>query len=111
MLASPRLEEIVRQLCAGKVVLLFLGSSKREENEAAASTLHEVCTAADPTEGGLSLLEVDRNDPAEEWLVRELLAVEEGLAEADQPMVFGIIVGARIMSSTADTPQAHGQAR
>lgn len=44
---------------------------------------------ADPNKLGISVLRVDRDDPAEEFFVRMLMAVEDDLEEyADQPMIF-----------------------
>lgn len=44
---------------------------------------------ADPNKLGISVLKVDRDDPAEEFFVRMLMAVEDDLDEyADQPMIF-----------------------
>lgn len=43
----------------------------------------------DPNKLGIAVLKVDRNDPAEEFFVRMLMAIEEDLREyADQPMIF-----------------------
>jgi hypothetical protein len=45
--------------------------------------------APDPKKLGIAVLKVDRNDPAEEFFVRMLMAVEDDLKEyADQPMIF-----------------------
>ncbi len=44
---------------------------------------------ADPNKLGISVLKVDRDDPAEEFFVSMLMSVEDDLEEyADQPMIF-----------------------
>jgi hypothetical protein len=45
----------------------------------------------------LESLEVHRDDPAERWLVRMLLAVEDDLHEIDEPMIFGCYGRGRAM--------------
>ncbi len=45
--------------------------------------------APNPNKLGIAVLKVDRNDPAEEFFVRMLMAIEDDLKEyADQPMIF-----------------------
>ncbi len=45
--------------------------------------------APDPKKLGITVLKVDRNDPAEQFFVRMLMAIEDDLKEyADQPMIF-----------------------
>ena len=45
--------------------------------------------ALEPNKLGISVLKVDRNDPAEEFFVRMLMSIEDDLKEyADQPMIF-----------------------
>lgn len=45
--------------------------------------------APNPNKLGIAVLKVDRNDPAEDFFVRMLMAIEDDLKEyADQPMIF-----------------------
>ena len=45
--------------------------------------------APDPNKLGISVLKVNRDDPAEEFFVRMLMSIEDDLQEyADQPMIF-----------------------
>jgi len=45
----------------------------------------------------ISVVVVRRDDPKEQWLVRQLLAVESDLAELDQPMIFTSFGRGRVM--------------
>ncbi|MCO6459673.1 MAG: hypothetical protein J5I93_30540 [Pirellulaceae bacterium] len=45
----------------------------------------------------IGLLEVQRDDPQEQWLVRSLLAVEDDLAGLTEPMVFAVYGRARAL--------------
>ena len=87
---NKKAEQALQKLCkladAGEIPVELqlppLGIPGAEEGEEAADQ-------PDPNKLGISVLKVDRNDPAEEFFVRMLMAVEEDLDEyADQPMIF-----------------------
>lgn len=86
---NKKAEQALQKLCkladAGEIPVELqlppMGIPGEEEEEAA--------DQPDPNKLGISVLKVDRNDPAEEFFVRMLMAVEEDLDEyADQPMIF-----------------------
>ena len=45
----------------------------------------------------LAVVRVDRQDPAEKWLIQSLMAIEDLSKEADQPMVFAVYGRGRAM--------------
>ena len=84
--AEQALQELCKLADAGEIPVELqlppLGIPGAEEGE-------QVADQPDPNKLGISVLKVDRNDPAEEFFVRMLMAVEEDLQEyADQPMIF-----------------------
>lgn len=112
LVESPARKQLAQQLEAGKIgVLLFLGGQDQQQNERARQILQGLvkevgegkislytapaddAVAEDksaPAKPGLELglIEVDRNDQKETWLVRSLLAMESDLPEESRPMVF-----------------------
>ncbi len=90
---NKRAEEALAGLCktaeAGEIpVELQLppmglpGQSEGDEQASAADS-------ADARKLGIAVLKVNRNDPAEEFFVRMLMAIEDDLKDyADQPMIF-----------------------
>lgn len=91
MLSSPVRERLAGELCAGKMVLLFLRSGRKEADDEASAAMREAMASAGAAGLPLTVLEVGRKDPSEDWLVRQLLTIEEDLPELDSPMVFGVI--------------------
>jgi len=91
MAQSPKVEELIRQLCEGKQgVLLFLLGSSTQENAAARKVLQAVITKARARGINVGLVEVPRDDSRERWLVRQLLQIEDDLRGIHSPMVFGV---------------------
>ena len=111
LVESPARKRMAQQLEAGKIgVLLFLNGKDKKENERARQilqglvkevaegkvSLYSVPTditgeeVADTTNPGLELgmIEVNRDDEKERWLVRSLLAMESDLPDETRPMVF-----------------------
>lgn len=115
---SPARQKLGRLLEGGDAaVMILLTCPDAEQNKKAEQALQELCKLADageipvelqlppmgipgqddeeaadqanPNKLGISVLKVDRNDPAEEFFVRMLMTIEEDLQEyADQPMIF-----------------------
>jgi len=91
LLSSPKRTDVATALCRGRMVLLLLRSGDAKADKAAAKVLAEVRASAEAEELPVSIIEVDRADPEEQWLVRQLLSAEDDLAGIKSPMVFGII--------------------
>ncbi|MFQ6097056.1 MAG: hypothetical protein ACE5O2_04955 [Armatimonadota bacterium] len=91
LIASPQTANAVRQLSVGKqgVLLLLTGPDEQENRDAS-----EVVSAAiaDAKQRGLDVgvVTVLRDDPKERWLIRQLLEIEDDLADLQAPMVFGM---------------------
>ena len=90
MLSSPKRKEIAEQLCDEKLAFVFLRSGEAEKDKAAAAVMKELAKSEVAAEI-LAVVEVDRSDDTESWLVRQLLAVEDDLAETKEPMLFPMI--------------------
>jgi len=91
LVSSPARERMARMLCGGKTgLLLLLKGSHAEENTAAEKTAQAAVQAARERKLDVGFLAVERDAPAERWLVRQLLAVEEDLSDLHRPMVFGV---------------------
>lgn len=114
LLASPARTELARRLIAGQVVWVFLtgGDSSQDDAqlavletelaalqqslklpEIAPEDLKELSVAPEALEIRFSALRVDRNDPAEKWLVEMLLSTEPDLRDEDlagEPLAFPI---------------------
>jgi hypothetical protein len=115
---SPARITLASQLEAGRVgVFVFLTSADKGANDSARAVLQEVVTdVADgkvslytpPGEGASSdeaaqaefemgLIEIDRSNGEEKWLVESLLALESDLKEDQRPMVFLVYGRARAL--------------
>jgi len=114
LVESPARKKMAQQLEAGKIgVLLYLSGKDEQQNEKTknilAGLVKEVgegkvslysapakdasAAAEDAAPVGnpaleLGLIEVNRDDAKESWLVRSLLAMESDLPEESRPMVF-----------------------
>jgi hypothetical protein len=116
LIDSPMRQKLAGELAAGKIgAFLFLPGSDEAANQRTEKVLSELVKDLDSgklagefyspygppmTEDGeeveeaagpkmeVGLLKVDREDPAEQWLVRCLLATEPDLDEEDGPMAF-----------------------
>lgn len=121
MIDSPSRSQLAEMLDSGTAaVFVLLTCNDPTENQRAEKTLAEVIARASAGELSgtpesdsaftaqdegrqrltLGLLKVSRADPAEQWLVRSLTAIERDLNEkplADQPMVFAVYGRGRAM--------------
>lgn len=89
LVRSPMRRKLAELLCERKKgVLLFLAGSKKGPNERAAG---EIRTAIEKTGTGAGSLRVERSDPREVCLVRQLCGLTSDLLTSDAPMVFPII--------------------
>jgi hypothetical protein len=112
LVESPARKRMAQHLEAGKIgVLLFLNGKDKKENEQAREILAELVkevgegkislyTAPSDVAGGeeeagatnpgleLGMIEINRDDEKETWLVRSLLAMESDLPDESRPMVF-----------------------
>ena len=91
LIDSPKRREIADQLCQGKqgLLLLLLGSNQ-PENAAAKMIVREVVAEAADQHQEVGLVELARGDPEEEWLVRQLLQLEDDLPKLDNTMLFPV---------------------
>jgi len=118
LITSPTRRRLAELLDAGRTgVLLVLTSSDEAASDAAEQVVDQVITrasegtiqpatlpgaaATDLGEDALPLdvgkLVVDRRNPQERWLVRQLLGVESDLTEYAEPMVFPVYGRGRAM--------------
>ena len=87
---SPKRRELAGELSAGRAgVLVVLLDRAARDDERVLQVARDAATEAADGERTLGLVSVDRADPAERWLVRQLLAVEDDLTEIAGSMVFG----------------------
>lgn len=90
LLASPATAALAEALCAGaRGVLLLLTDTDEAQNAGVRGVVQQALAAAPETARPL-LQELSRQDPAEQWLVRQLLALEPDLPSLRSPMVFGV---------------------
>ncbi len=111
---SPARMELAKRLIDGEVVWVFLSGEDAGQDDARLTALEtelaglqetlklpaiqqedlkELSVAPEELKIGFSALRVDRNDPAEKWLVQMLLSTEPDLKDdelAGQPMAFPI---------------------
>jgi len=88
---SPKRRQIAEQLCQGKhgLLLLLLGSNETE-NATAQKTVRGVLAEVEAQDVQIGLVEVARNDAQEQWLVQQLLRLEDDLADLDSTMMFPV---------------------
>jgi len=91
LLSSPKRQELAKALSAQKMVVVLLKSGKADEDKKASAVVRKVGASEELKELGLRAVEVDRKDPAETWLVRQLLSIEDDLPDLEEPMLFPII--------------------
>ncbi|MGQ9730124.1 MAG: hypothetical protein ACUVX8_02535 [Candidatus Zipacnadales bacterium] len=103
LIDSPKRQRLVDQLLARKqgVLLLLLGP-KSDENEKAKTVVKEVLVRAKEAKIDVGTLEVERDDPIEKWLVRQLLNLEDDLPELNNTMLFGIFGRAHALEPFLD---------
>ncbi|MCK4324468.1 MAG: hypothetical protein KAW89_08065, partial [Armatimonadetes bacterium] len=78
LIDSPKRRQIADQLCQGKhgLLLLLLGPNATE-NAAAQKTVRGVLAEVEAQDVQIGIVEVSRDDPQEQWLVRQLLRLED----------------------------------
>jgi len=88
---SPKRRQIAEQLCQGKhgLLLLLLGPNQTE-NAAAQKTVREVLAKVAARDVQVGLVEVARDDSQEQWLVQQLIRLEDDLPDLDNTMVFPV---------------------
>ncbi len=90
LMDSPGRRELAGELSAGRAgVLLVLLDRAAGDDERVLQVARDAAAQAADGERTVGLVSVDRADPAERWLVRQLLAVEDDLPEIAGSMVFG----------------------
>jgi len=91
LIDSPKRRELAKLLCDQKrgVALVLLGPDD-DENKKAVGVVKGVAQRAKAADFEFGVLEVKRDDPAEAWFIRQLLAIESDLIEFSEPMVFGV---------------------
>ena len=91
LIDSPKRRQIAEQLCQGKhgLLLLLLGPNEAE-NATAQKTVRGVFAEAEAQGVQIGIVEVRRNDSQEQWLVQQLLRLEDDLADLDSTMVFPV---------------------
>ncbi|MAV34482.1 MAG: hypothetical protein CMJ59_03405 [Planctomycetaceae bacterium] len=119
LIHSPARDQVARQLETGKAgVLLLLGGKDDAETARARQVAEQLVDGlssgklsllssppADPAEEGkpgptppqVGLQVIDRQDVSEQWLIKTLFAVEDGLQEIDKPMIFPIFGRGRVL--------------
>ncbi|MAR12158.1 MAG: hypothetical protein CL681_19590 [Blastopirellula sp.] len=117
MIRSPARQKMAQRIEAGDAgVLVMLTCSDKEANAAAEKTVQQV--VSDVQEGKLQLytaptkkpdeeekkqehavgfVKVARDDPKEDWFVRQLLTIESDLKDIDEPMVFAVFGRGRLL--------------
>jgi len=95
---SPMRQKIARLLSTGKHgVFLLLTGEDAQKNELARKALAKGLPDPETKKVQSSVLVLDRKDPKEKWLVRQLLAVREDLPKLTDPMVFVIFARAYVL--------------
>jgi hypothetical protein len=88
---SPKRTQIVKLLCEGKHgVLVLLKGPLAGENAAAERVVRATLARAKEAEIEVGLVVVQRDDPKEQWFVRQLLALEPDLPQLKNPMLFPV---------------------
>ena len=97
--SSPQRLRLCELLTGGMHgAFLLLTCSDPEANAAAGSLIEASVAEAAKSDQEPGYVTVERDDPAEKWLVRHLLAIREGLAGLDAPMLFGVFARGFVMA-------------
>ncbi len=91
LIDSPKRRQIAEQLWQGKhgLLLLLLGPNETE-NATAQETVRGVLAEVEARDTEIGLVEVARDDAQEQWLVQQLLRLEDDLADLDSTMIFPV---------------------
>ncbi len=98
LVSSPGRDRIAKELARGTFgALLLVAGSDPSENSAARKALRQVIEKSRADEAEVGSVEVRRDDPAERWLVRQVMALEADLADLGNAMVFPVFGRGHIM--------------
>jgi len=98
LVGSPGRTRLAEQLASGThgALLLVVGANM-DENEAARAAVRQVVKSTGEQERAVGAVEVRRDDPAESWFVRQLMALEPDLADLANAMVFPVFGRGHVM--------------
>ncbi|MEA3401518.1 MAG: hypothetical protein U9R79_09795 [Armatimonadota bacterium] len=95
---SPKRRELARALSGGDAgVLVVLADRAAGDRGRVVRVAREAAAAGSDEQCHVGLVVVDRDDPAERWLVRQLLSVEGDLVDIRASMVFGAFGRAHVL--------------
>jgi hypothetical protein len=95
---SPQRAKLAKLLSAGKEgALVLLTGRDADATSRAKRTLESALEQAEAAGHDVGCMVVDRTDPEEVWLVRQLLAVHGDQPGLDEPMLFGAFGKAHVM--------------
>lgn len=98
LLDSPRRRELAGELSRGRAgVLLVLTDPSTGDGDRVLRVARAAAAEASDGDRRVGVVSVRRDDPAERWFVRQLLAVEEDLADLAGSMVFGAFGRGRVL--------------
>lgn len=98
LLDSPKRREIAGELSAGRAgLLVVLIDRDAGDGERVLQTARAAAAEGSDGERRVGLVTIDRSDPSEGPLVRQLLTVEDDLADLAGSMVFGALGRGRVL--------------
>ncbi len=98
LVSSPGRDRLAKELARGTYgTLLLVAGSDSSENSAARKALRQVIEKSRADEAEVGSVEVRRDDPAERWLVRQVMALESDLADLGNAMVFPVFGRGHVM--------------
>jgi hypothetical protein len=98
LVGSPGRDRLAKELARGTYgTLLLVAGADLSENEAARAALRQVIEKSRADEHEVGSVEVRRDDPAERWLVRQVMTLESDLADLDNAMVFPVFGRGHVM--------------
>ncbi len=108
-LAHKVMDEVIKMAAAGKIVTDLAGGMpdqflpEKEGRQEKDAKQDDDAKKESPFALKIAKLKVSRDDPAEQWLVRQLMAVEEDLAEfPKETMIFAVYGRGRAMPPYLD---------
>ncbi len=91
LLESPKRTELAGELSSGTAgALLVLADRTAGDAENALAVARRAAAAESDGERRVAVVTVQRDDPTERWLVRQLLSIEDDLPQIRGSMVFGV---------------------
>jgi len=98
LVRSPGRDRIAKELARGTYgTLLLVAGADLRENDAARAALKQVIEKSRADEHEVGSVEVRRDDPAERWLVRQVMVLESDLADLGNAMVFPVFGRGHVM--------------